>query len=67
MLHVDVVRGDVLPADRFILCSEGAVRAIGDRMLEAASARRGTSTEVANALIAGASDTITVLVVDAVG
>jgi serine/threonine protein phosphatase PrpC len=41
-------------------------------MLEAAVARRGTATELANgliddALIAGASDNVTVLVVDFVG
>jgi type VI secretion system protein ImpM len=72
VLQLDVMRGDVRHGDRFVLCNEGLVNAIGDLMLEAAVARRGTATELANgliddALIAGASDNVTVLVVDFVG
>ena len=69
-LIVDVARGEVRPGDRFILCSDGLVKTIGDRLLEAA-VRRGSAAEVAaelidDALIAGAGDNVTALVVDVV-
>lgn len=68
---VDVARGDIHDADRFVLCSDGIVKTIGDHMLEAA-VRRGSASEVAtelidDALIAGARDNITALVVDVTG
>ncbi len=70
MLMVDVARGDAMPGDRFVLCSDGLVKAIGEPMLDAA-ARRGTAAEAAimlidDALIAGARDNVTALVVDVV-
>ncbi len=68
MMLVDVVRGELADGDRFVLCSDGIVKTIGDRMLEAA-VRRGSAADVAtelidDALIAGARDNITALVVD---
>ena len=65
---VDVARGDLQDGDRFVLCSDGIVKAIGDHVLEAA-VRRGEAAELAHeliddALIAGARDNITALVVD---
>jgi type VI secretion system protein ImpM len=68
MMLVDVVRGELADGDRFVLCSDGIVKTIGDRMLQAA-VRRGSAAEVAtelidDALIAGATDNITALVVD---
>lgn len=69
-LSVDAARGDAKPGDRFVLCSDGLVKTISDRML-AEAVRRGTAAEVAaelidDALIAGASDNVTTLVVDLV-
>lgn len=69
-LSVDAARGEARPGDRFVLCSDGLVKTISDRML-AEAVRRGTAAEVAaelidDALIAGASDNVTTLVVDLV-
>ncbi len=67
-LMVDVARGTVMPGDRFVLCSDGLVKATGAAVLDAAL-RRGTPAEAAaalidDALIAGASDNVTALVID---
>ncbi|WP_165361506.1 type VI secretion system-associated protein TagF [Lichenibacterium ramalinae] len=67
-LMVDVARGTVLPGDRFVLCSDGLVKATGAAVLDAAL-RPGPPAVAAaalieDALIAGASDNVTALVVD---
>ncbi len=68
LLMVDVARGTVLPGDRFVLCSDGLVKATGAAVLDAAL-RPGPPAAAAaalieDALIAGASDNVTALVVD---
>ncbi|KMO10477.1 hypothetical protein QR78_26930 [Methylobacterium indicum] len=68
---LDWVDGAVRAGDRFVLCSDGLVGALGERGL-ALVAGHGTPAEavasaIDDALIAGARDNVSVVVVDAAG
>ncbi|MFF8803041.1 MULTISPECIES: type VI secretion system-associated protein TagF [unclassified Methylobacterium] len=65
------VDGAVRPGDRFVLCSDGLVGALGERALAQVAGHGSPSAAVASAiddaLIAGARDNISAVVVDAAG
>ncbi|WP_053078577.1 type VI secretion system-associated protein TagF [Methylobacterium tarhaniae] len=68
---LDWAEGAVRAGDRFVLCSDGLVGALGERGL-AQVAGHGSPSEAAastidDALIAGARDNVSVVVVDAAG
>ncbi|KMO17924.1 type VI secretion system-associated protein TagF [Methylobacterium platani] len=68
---LDWAAGPVRAGDRFILCSDGLVAALGERGLAQVAGHGGPSEAVAStiddALIAGARDNVSVVVVDAAG
>ncbi|MEW6436184.1 MAG: type VI secretion system-associated protein TagF [Pseudomonadota bacterium] len=69
-LALDVVRGEVQPGDRFVLCNDGLTLSIADQTLEAA-VRRGSAADavsglIDDALIAGNGANVSALVVDVV-
>ena len=70
-LEVDKIRGDLLPGDRFLLCTDGLNKYMGFAELESAllSAPIETVSQrlVQTALDRGGADNISVIVVDAVG
>src|ERR1700681_4430048 len=67
-LQTDMVHGAVIPGDRFLLCSDGLTKSLdeGDIL---STARAGTVDQavtalVQNALVSGAADNVTVLLVE---
>ncbi|UFS70699.1 Stp1/IreP family PP2C-type Ser/Thr phosphatase [Geomonas sp. RF6] len=65
-LSLDIIRGPVLPADIFLLCSDGLSDMVEDQEISAILASSGTIEEkaallVASALQAGGRDNITVV------
>ena len=69
-LRIDVVDGDVLPGDRFLLCSDGLTRTVSDAQIQQSLAggdvRAIVEGMVAASLAAGAPDNVTVVVAEAV-
>jgi len=68
-LEIDKRRGDVLPGDRFLLCSDGLSRYADDRMiaevLGSTPIETVADTLLALALDAGGADNVSVIVVEA--
>jgi serine/threonine-protein phosphatase Stp1 len=71
VLELDKVRGEVLPGDRFLLCSDGLTKYAGFKMLE--SMLRNAPIETVSerllqhALDSGGADNISIIVVDVPG
>lgn len=69
-LELDKVRGEVLPGDRFLLCSDGLNKYAGfdalRRMVPRAPIETVTDTLINFALDGGASDNVSVIVVDVI-
>lgn len=71
VLELDKVRGEVLPGDRFLLCSDGLTKYAGFKTLE--SMLRGAPIETVSerllqhALDSGGADNISIIVVDVPG
>jgi serine/threonine protein phosphatase PrpC len=63
------VHGAVVPGDRFLLCSDGLTKSLGEGdILSAArtgTVEQATSALLQNALISGARDNVTALLVEA--
>ena len=66
-LTLDLLRGDVLPSDVFVLCSDGLTRTVHDNEIEAlvrqSAPRAAAARLVELALERGAADNVTVMVV----
>lgn len=69
VLSLDLERGEVRPGDRFLLCSDGLTRIIGDAQLaecvQQADVRLAVDGLIAATLDAGAPDNVTALIVEA--
>jgi len=67
-LELDKIRGEVLPGDRFLLCSDGLTKYAGFETLRRLAARAPietvTDTLLNHALDGGASDNVSIIVVD---
>lgn len=67
-LELDKVRGEVLPGDRFLLCSDGLTKYAGfaalERMLKDAPIETVVDRLMTHALASGGGDNVSVIVVD---
>ncbi|MFN4159325.1 MAG: PP2C family protein-serine/threonine phosphatase [Gemmobacter sp.] len=70
-LEIDKVRGEVLPGDRFLLCSDGLTKYAGfealERMLKNAPIETVVDRLVEHALASGGGDNVSVIVIDVPG
>ena len=71
-IRVDTVRGNSLPGDRFLLCSDGLTSELSDREIAAILSGQGTCQTLAERLIEAANgrggrDNISVLLIEVAG
>jgi type VI secretion system protein ImpM len=68
-LELDLIRGRVMPGDRFLLCSDGLTRTVPDdeiqRWLDLPDAQASVNALLKATLDAGAPDNVTVVIVEA--
>jgi type VI secretion system protein ImpM len=70
-LKTDMVHGAVLPGDRFLLCSDGLTKSLGEGDI-LSTARSGTVDQavtalIQNALVSGATDNVTAVLIEVPG
>jgi type VI secretion system protein ImpM len=68
-LTVDVTHGPVIPGDRFLLCSDGLTKSLGEgdilSIARAGTVEQAVNALLQNALVSGARDNVTALLVEA--
>jgi type VI secretion system protein ImpM len=67
-LKIDMAHGDVLPGDRFLLCSDGLTKSLGEGDI-LSTARTGTVDQavtalIQNALVSGVTDNVTAVLIE---